>query len=311
MARQITQKKLSICALFAVVFIGIFFLVPITSAQEAQGLVAVCEGRECSACDLADLANNVIKWLIGIMFLLFAVLTVVAGFGLVTSNGNTGALQDAKKKLTNGIIGIVIVLAAWLLVDTMMRALIGNNGEIRGYGPWSEIACGEQVITEINTDLYPEVYYPGDPADPAVSGSGGGPSGPMPTGCTGGSCSKLSVPCKAGCSVSPDLVNKINKFHADAGVSGARVTEAMPPTRRHKSACHSNGTCIDYSKSGGMTAAEVLRVINAAKNNGLRPVYEVKTQAEKDRLVSGGVPAANIKVLGSWISAPHFSIYGY
>ncbi len=59
-----------------------------------------------------------------------------------------------------------------------------------------------------------------------------------------------------------------------------------------------------------MTSAEVVKVIDAAKANGLRPVYEVKTQAEKDALVAAGAPAANISVLGNWISAPHFSIYG-
>jgi hypothetical protein len=60
-----------------------------------------------------------------------------------------------------------------------------------------------------------------------------------------------------------------------------------------------------------MTAPEVISVINAAVANSLRPVYEVKTQAEKDALVAAGAPADTIKVLGNWISAPHFSIYGY
>jgi hypothetical protein len=87
------------------------------------------------------------------------------------------------------------------------------------------------------------------------------------------------------------------------------VTEAMPPSRPHKSSCHNNGTCVDYSKAGGMTPAEVSRVINAANANGLRPVYEVVTQSQKDTLVAGGVPEAYVKVLGDWISAPHFSIY--
>jgi hypothetical protein len=107
------------------------------------------------------------------------------------------------------------------------------------------------------------------------------------------------------------MVSRLAGMHGQAGVSGARVTEAMPPSRTHKSACHSNGRCIDYSKAGGMTGAEVAAVVQAAYANGLRPVYEVKTQAQKNALVAGGAPAANIVVLGNWISAPHFSIYGY
>jgi hypothetical protein len=60
-----------------------------------------------------------------------------------------------------------------------------------------------------------------------------------------------------------------------------------------------------------MGGAEVARVISAAQSNGLRAVYEVQTQAQKNALVSAGAPAASILVLGTHISAPHFSIYGY
>jgi hypothetical protein len=59
-----------------------------------------------------------------------------------------------------------------------------------------------------------------------------------------------------------------------------------------------------------MSAAEVKRVIDAAYAAGLRPVYEVATQAQASSLIAGGVPRANILVLGSHITAPHFSIYG-
>jgi hypothetical protein len=160
MRTQFASFKPIFQILLSAVIVGFFVTLSPTPEAQAQGLVTVCNmGTNCSACDLADLANNVIQWLIGIMFLLFAIITVVAGFGLVTSNGNTSALQDAKKKLTNGIIGIVIVLAAWLLVDTMMRGLLGNNGEIEGFGPWSQIQCGTQAPTTINTGLYEAVSY--------------------------------------------------------------------------------------------------------------------------------------------------------
>ena len=153
--------------------------------------------------------------------------------------------------------------------------------------------------------------YPGDPEfEPTALPSG--VTVPRSQGCTGGTCVPLTIPCDAkGCNISPDMVKRLEGMHNQAKVAGARVTEAMPPSRAHKSSCHYNGTCIDYSKSGGMNGAEVKRVVDAAFANGLRPVYEVKTQAQKDALVSAGVPAANIKVLGDWISAPHFSIYGY
>jgi len=113
----------------------------------AQGIMAgVCEGTTCSACHIAVLANTLIDWLIGVILVLFAVLVVVAGFGLVTAQGNPAAVTDAKSKFTNAFIGLLIVLSAWIVVDTLMRALVGGSGEIKGFGPWSSIECGSQTV---------------------------------------------------------------------------------------------------------------------------------------------------------------------
>ena len=70
---------------------------------------------------------------------------VWAGFKLVTSQGNPSALSDAKGRFMNAFIGLLIVLSAWLIVDTLMRGLLpGDTGEITGWGPWSQIQCAEQ-----------------------------------------------------------------------------------------------------------------------------------------------------------------------
>lgn len=105
-----------------------------------------CQGTSCSACDLVTLGKNILDWLIGVMLVIFAIILAVAGFGLVTSGGNPQAKTDAKKKIMSAFIGIVIVLAAWLLIDTLMKVMLaGGKGEIGNYGPWSQIQCGTQT----------------------------------------------------------------------------------------------------------------------------------------------------------------------
>lgn len=85
-----------------------------------------------------------------IMFMVFAVIAVVAGFGMVTSGGNPSSLQAAKDKFKNAFIGLIIVLAAFLLVDTVMRTLLkGGAGEVSGYGPWSKVQCHFQFVPEV------------------------------------------------------------------------------------------------------------------------------------------------------------------
>jgi Type IV secretion system pilin len=329
----------------------IFFVFLLTTPAEAS--LIPCEGPDCNTCHVAQMGNSVVQLLMSFFFILFVILTAISGFKITTAGGSAGARTDAKKRYVNMFTGLIIVLIAWILVDTIMRGLLvgeeGKEGIIQGYGPWSRVECTEQVDPTV-------VVWAGDPENkfadsdvekvescngtdcaaakdectngtkpevtehtsgnkevncwnikPTTSSSKLG----NPSHCTGSSCSKMNLPCKAGCSISPDLKDKMEAFHQQAGVNGARVTEAMPPTRVHKSPCHRNGTCIDYSKAGGMTPSEVKRVIDAAHNNGLRPVYEVRTQAQKNEVVRAGVSPSDVKVLGSWISAPHFSVYGY
>ena len=89
-----------------------------------------CSGIDCSACNLVYMANGGIKWIIGFLFVVFAGIMVWAGVGLVVSQGNQSALESAKSKFTNAIIGFIIILSAWLIVDTLMRGLLGNGGRI-------------------------------------------------------------------------------------------------------------------------------------------------------------------------------------
>jgi Type IV secretion system pilin len=366
------KKILTFCFSLFVLF-GIAPSVFASDTGIAQ--LAGCSGTDCSACNIVYLANGGIKWLIGILFVVFALLLAIAGVKLVTSGGNHHALDEAKSSFTNAIIGFLIILSAWLIVDTIMRALVGTdanpgqlvqNGTKTGYLFWSQVQCQSQTKAEYIpfTQDAVEYVWPGDPNSPygqvnvtnvnscastpagnvncaaleaSCRAAGNTPrvdtsnpvdyqvqciqisttpvapiSGAGSVGCTGGACVRLTIPCKnsSSCSIAPDMVSRLAQMHSGAGVSGARVTEAMPPTRTHKSACHSNGTCIDYGKAGGMSSAEVIRVINSARSNGLRPVYEVQTQSQKDVLVAAGAPSGSVIVLGNWISAPHFSIYG-
>lgn len=138
--------------------IAFFFALTSPFFSEAQGLAdfAGCSGTDCSACNIVGMTNELIKWLIGITFMLFAVLCAWAGFGLVTSGGNQGELDAAKEKFTNAIIGLIIILSAWLIVDTIMRGLVGTEGRegqirvegtVDGWLYWTDVQCQSQTDT--------------------------------------------------------------------------------------------------------------------------------------------------------------------
>jgi hypothetical protein len=121
----------------------------VVSAQGGPGGLVPCEGADCTACSVVQLANGMVRWLISILMVIFAIITMYAGFELVTSGGNPQAKTKAKQKMINAFIGLIIVLAAWILVDTLMRAILaGGTGEIEGR-LWSEVSCvGQGTVSE-------------------------------------------------------------------------------------------------------------------------------------------------------------------
>ncbi len=120
--------------------LALFFIIPISvGADEAQGLVT-CSGPDCNFCTFFAMVNGVIAWIISIMTLVAVFVLVFAGFRLVTSGGDPGALQKAKEMITNVLIGFVIMLAAWVIVDTIIKTLTGSD-----YGVWEPVTCGKIV----------------------------------------------------------------------------------------------------------------------------------------------------------------------
>ena len=133
------MKKL----LFGLVLCCSLFLLP--AATQAAGLVP-CGGAPpelpCQSCNVVQLENNIVGWLVMILGILAAIVIVYAGVKLVTSGGNQHAMEEAKSMINNIIIGYLIVLAAWLGIDYGLKALL-NTGT---FGVWNEVQCLDQRV---------------------------------------------------------------------------------------------------------------------------------------------------------------------
>ncbi len=301
------MKKFALIALFAVV---IFFPTAVSFAQ-----IVPCDGaigiggdanRVCQGCHLVQLGQNIITFLIEIIAFGGAVVFAIGGLRMVMSRGNTGEVEAAKSMMTNVVIGLVILLAGWLVIDTVLKTLLDDSTESE-MGPWHTIECVTQptlTTTPPTTPVTP--VTPVTPTTPAAGCTGSCVALSNSITIKNGACSGASA-CTVSSAIASDLTSLDSKLDA-AGVNW-QVTEAYPPTRTHKDPCHAAGTCIDANCIGGCTASQVKTFLDSANTSGLRAVYEVKTQSEKDALVRNGVNASSVSVLGDWISAPHFSVY--
>ncbi len=108
----------------------------------AAGLVP-CGGvgePPCQFCHVAALISNVTTWLVQVLGVFAAIVIVVAGLKLASSVGSVSAKQTARKMISNVLFGYVLVLAGWLLVDTLLRAFTSDSV----VGVWNEIQCVAQ-----------------------------------------------------------------------------------------------------------------------------------------------------------------------
>ena len=93
---------------------------------------------------LITVINNIISFLITIAIVFVAPLMIAwAGFLMVFSPTKVGDVSKARLILLNTVIGIVIALAGWLIVDAIMAVLYNanaktnNNGGV--LGTWSAL----------------------------------------------------------------------------------------------------------------------------------------------------------------------------
>jgi len=88
--------------------------------------IVPCQGVDCKCEHLVTLAQNIINTGIFIAVFLSAILFAYAGW-LYISNEAINEQQRAKNIFSNVVIGLIIILVAWLVVDTLMSQLLKDN----------------------------------------------------------------------------------------------------------------------------------------------------------------------------------------
>lgn len=113
---------------FLLIAFSLLTLPSVLFAQQ-RGLpdrIVPCNGIDCTCDDLIQLAQNIINAGIYIAVFLSAVLFAYAGWQYMTQE-TIGGKQDAKGLIQNTAIGLVVILAAWLFVDTLMTETLRTS----------------------------------------------------------------------------------------------------------------------------------------------------------------------------------------
>jgi hypothetical protein len=108
-----------------------FTLIVLPVVVSAQAPFKVCEGPDCDFNHLVLLVQRVINFLIfTLAFPISALMFAYAGILMLTAGGKEGQIKKAKSVFMGVAIGLVLMLAAWLIVYTITNILIDDEFEI-------------------------------------------------------------------------------------------------------------------------------------------------------------------------------------
>ncbi len=129
------MKKISL--VFAAALAVVLMVLPFDTAEAGNWLVQ-CTGLDCNYCTMIGTLRAVVSWLAIIAAVLAAIVLMFGGFKMVTSAGNESGYQDGKKYVYNAVLGLVILLAAFTLVDVVIQTLVRGGGQFQNIraGMW-------------------------------------------------------------------------------------------------------------------------------------------------------------------------------
>lgn len=114
------------------VFLIIFTLLLLPTVSFALDPIIPNCSPNCGYYDLLRLVNNLINWIIMVSAPIAAGVIAWAGF-LYMTTGVSDQKSAAKKIIQKVFIGFVFILSAWLIVTTIVNALLSD--EVRGAVP--------------------------------------------------------------------------------------------------------------------------------------------------------------------------------
>ncbi|PJA88369.1 MAG: hypothetical protein CO139_03580 [Candidatus Moranbacteria bacterium CG_4_9_14_3_um_filter_36_9] len=198
-------------------------------------------------------------WAVGISAML---MIVIGGYMYATSAGNNASMEKAKEVITDALIGLILAMTSYVLLYIINPDLVRIQ---RLKTPLPEPKTQQEENPEAGAETPLKTTANGCLDNPAISCIDCFDCGKVDTS---------NVPCKEN----PCLLNKVllTKIE-DVPAGNWQITEPWPPTVKHLSPCHQNGTCADIN----LTLADekgvpkhVKKLYDQLKKAGLYVVFE-------------------------------------
>ena len=133
--REKIYKNLLATAMIILIMAPAFALaLPVQAVDNANNLLwggkqDVVEGNlGLGNKDPREMIASVINVALGFLGIIAVVIILLGGFKWMTAGGNEDKVAEARKLITAGIIGLIIILAAWGIAKFVINALYEKTG---------------------------------------------------------------------------------------------------------------------------------------------------------------------------------------
>ncbi|MEK7122974.1 MAG: pilin [Patescibacteria group bacterium] len=147
---------------------ALFIAVPALAQIIPDQLIPKCNfeaGDTYGLGAFVELAQNVLKLIWGIVGSIALVMFVWGGFLWLTARGEEQQVKQGWDTLINAVIGLVIILGSWVIINTLILAFTAPGtwpstpASLFGGTPWSQLAGGAKCIkiADLKRGLVPTV----------------------------------------------------------------------------------------------------------------------------------------------------------
>ncbi|MFA5413566.1 MAG: pilin [Patescibacteria group bacterium] len=151
----IASLLIASCALFlATPALASWPATPLLPPCATKAQTGIGDDQVCGFNDFILLGINLTKMILGLVGSLALLFFIYGGITFMLAGGKSEAIDKGKKILTNAVIGVAIVLGAWIIVNFSIAALTGtpvSNVKIFGTEDWWRTPGEETTNTNSGT----------------------------------------------------------------------------------------------------------------------------------------------------------------
>lgn len=243
-------------------------------------------------CVLQTIQNSV-NLVISISIILCVLWLAYAGSLFMVSSASPGLREQGKTRIMNAVIGIVVILAAWLIIDFVMKTLYNESGN---FGPWNAILADSNPAdrcivaknpTALTTGSVGIVHGTPPPGTSATPGTGTGADTGAGTGdrCVGIPDSQLVAIDSSGHKLIAEAAQRFNNMKAAAAKVGVtfNVTSAYRSPDEQTAAWNGNGCQLVNGKAvcQKKTAAIPCSLGGSGSNHSLGTAVDISGAGEE------------------------------